>query len=64
MKVFTRILTDFEKKQARTYLKQNGKKTVNVQVLVSRARKHLPTIQSDLELLERLLRRYEATKKR
>jgi len=49
---------------SRSTLKQNGKKTVNVQVLVSRARKHLPTIQSDLELLEALLRRYEATKKR
>jgi hypothetical protein len=35
---------------------------LNIQVLVARARKHLPQIRADLELLERLLEVYEGEK--
>ena len=38
----------------------DGEKTVNIQVLVSRARDYLPTIRSDLDLLEKLLATYTA----
>ena len=60
--MFSRILTDLERGQIRKYLKQDGDKTVNIQVLVSRARKQLPTIKSDLDLLERLLKTYTKQK--
>jgi hypothetical protein len=57
--MFSRILTDLERKQIGKYLKQDGDKTVNIQVLVSRARKQLPTIKADLDLLEKLLATYQ-----
>ena len=59
----SRILTDLERKQARAYVKQDGEKTLNIQVLVSRVRNYLPQIKRDLELLEKLLETYERTKK-
>jgi len=58
----SRILTDLERKQARAYIKQDGERTLNVQVLVSRVRNYLPQIKADLELLEKLLETYERTK--
>jgi hypothetical protein len=56
--MFTRILTDFERKHIRAYLRQDGEKKIQVRKVVYGARKHLPTIRSDLELLEELLRAY------
>ena len=58
----SRILTDLERKQARAYIKQDGERTLNVQVLVSRVRNYLPQIKADLELLEKLLETYDRTK--
>jgi len=49
---------------AAKYLKKGGSKTGRIQVLVSRANKHLPAIRDDMELLERLLSRYNGVKKR
>jgi len=62
--VFTRVLTDLERRQAKDFLKHDGAKTPNVQVIVSRARKYLPKINADVQLLERLIQAYEASKKR
>lgn len=59
----SRILTDLERKQARAYIKQDGEKTLNVQVLTSRARAYLPRIKQDIELLEKLLEIYERTRR-
>jgi hypothetical protein len=56
--MFTRILTEVERKHVRAYLKQDGEKKVEIRKLVSGARKHLLTIRLDLELLERLLATY------
>jgi len=56
-------LRNEERKQAKAYLKQNGEKTLNIQVLASRTRSYLPQIKADLELLEKLLETYERTKK-
>ena len=53
--MFTRILTDLERKQLRAYLKADGKKETSIRMLVIRARRHLPTIKADLDLLEKLL---------
>jgi hypothetical protein len=62
--MFTRVLTDLERRQAKDFLKHNGAKTPNVQVIVSRARKYLPNVDADVELLERLIQAYDASKKR
>ena len=56
--MFTRILTDIERKHIRAYLKEDGEKKIQIRKVVYGARKHLPTIRSDLELLEQLLRAY------
>ena len=56
--MFTRILTEVERKHIRAYLKQDGEKEIQIRKVVYGARKHLPTIRSDLELLERLLATY------
>jgi hypothetical protein len=61
--MFQRILTDLERKAIKAYLKADGEKESVVRALASRARRHLPTIKSDLELLEKLLATYtQATK--
>jgi hypothetical protein len=56
--MFTRILTDLERKRIKSYLKQDGEKDVNIRQLVMRYKRDLPTIQSDMDLLERLLATY------
>lgn len=63
--MFTRILTEPERKAIGKYLKANGKKEVQVRKAVYRAKRYLPQIKEDLELLERLVTAYEShTKKR
>jgi hypothetical protein len=41
---------------AKAYLARDGERTANIQVLVSRAESYLPTIESDLELIRRLVK--------
>jgi DNA primase catalytic subunit len=57
--MFTRILTDRERRHITKYLRQNGEKQVYVRKIVYEARKNLPTIRGDLELLEKLLQAYQ-----
>jgi hypothetical protein len=60
--MFTRILTDLERKRAKAYLKADGEKESVIRALASRARRHLPLIRSDLDLLEKLLVTYQKGK--
>ena len=60
--MFTRVLTELERKQARAYLKQDGEKTLNIRVLAIRAKKFLPQIEEDTQLLKRLVQSYEREK--
>jgi len=60
--MFTRILTDVERRHIAKYLKQDGEKEIYVRKLVYGARKNLPTIRTDLALLEKLLEVYEREK--
>jgi len=62
--MFTRILTALEREVAGKYLKKGGAKIGHIQVLASRANKHLPAIRNDMRLLEQLLSQYNGTKKR
>ena len=57
-----RILSPLEERQIKAFLKQDGEKNLNMRVLASRARKNLPEIRKDLELLEKLLQTYQKEK--
>jgi hypothetical protein len=61
--MFTRVLTDLERRQVKDFMKHNGKRTPPMQVIVSRARKYLPSINADVELLERAIQAYDASKR-
>jgi hypothetical protein len=54
-----RILSPLEERQIRSFLKQDGEKTLNIRVLVSRARRQMSQIKQDVALLDRLLATYE-----
>lgn len=56
--MFSRIITDVEKRRIQKYFKADGEKDVNIRQLVMRSRRHLPKIRADLELLEKLLETY------
>jgi hypothetical protein len=60
--LFTRILTEIERRHITKYLKQDGEKEIYVRKLVYGARKNLSTIRADLALLEKLLQVYENEK--
>ena len=53
-----KILTDYERKYVARYLEKDGKKVIQVRKVVSGAKRHLPKIKEDLQLLERLLEAY------
>jgi len=57
--MFPRILTDLERKRIRTFLKADGHKDVAMRKIASRAKAYLPTIRSDLDLLDQLLKTYQ-----
>jgi hypothetical protein len=57
-----RILSHLEENQVKAFLKEDGEKNLNVRVLALRARKNLPEIRRELELLEKFVRAYENPK--
>jgi hypothetical protein len=59
-----RILSPLEERQIRAFLKANGEKTLNVRVVATRIRKHLPQIEKDLALVKQLLAAYDKAKKK
>jgi hypothetical protein len=58
MAMHPRILSPLQERQVKAFLKHDGEKNLNIRVLTSRARKNLPQIRKDLELLENLLAKY------
>jgi hypothetical protein len=62
--MFTRVLTDLERRRIYEFLEEDGRRDVVIRSLVSRARKHVSTIEADLRLLRELARKYEKAKKR
>jgi hypothetical protein len=60
--MFTRILTDLERKRIRAYLKQDGKRDEAIRKLVNRGKTYAPQIESDLALVRELLVAYERNK--
>jgi hypothetical protein len=62
--MFTRVLTDLERRRIREYLRANGERDSAIQNLVYRTRKYVPTIKHDIDLLERLVKKYDTQKTR
>jgi len=60
--LYTRVLTDVERRKIRSYLKANGERDSMIRSLVSRARSCKPQIHADMELLDELIARYEKNK--
>jgi hypothetical protein len=60
MSMHPRILSPLEERQIESYLKHDGEKTINVRVLVFRAKKQPPQIKEDVALLDRLLAKYQS----
>ena len=56
--MFTRVLTAKERERIQAYLARDGEKTTAIRQLVCRARRYMPEIKADVELLERLMARY------
>lgn len=56
--MFTRILTNAERKHIAKYLARDGEKAIQVRKLVYGSRKHLSRIKADLALIEKLLETY------
>jgi len=57
--MFQRILTNLEREQAKAYIAKDGEKTLNIRVLVQRARTHLGLIETDTQLLRQLVKAYD-----
>jgi hypothetical protein len=62
--MYTRVLTDLERRRINEFLKQDGTRDVVIRSLISRSRRHVGRIEADLLLLRQLGRRYEAAKRR
>jgi len=62
--LFTRLLTDLERKRVRAYLKADGERSSIIRALASRARRYTPQIEEDLRLVKELLETYEYSKAR
>jgi hypothetical protein len=57
--MFTRILTAKERKRIQAYLDRDGERITPVRQLVHRAKRYLPRIKEDIDLLDRLISTYE-----
>jgi hypothetical protein len=56
--LFTRILTDVERRKIKVWLERDGEREVAVRKIAYLGKRDLPRIKSDLTLLERFLATY------
>ena len=61
--MFTRILTDKERKRIQAYLRADGERTSAIRTILTRGKQFLPRIEQDIMMIRELMVRYEATKK-
>jgi hypothetical protein len=54
-----RILSHLEEQQVKAFLKEDGKKNLNIRVLALRVRKNLPEIREELDLIEKFVKTYD-----
>jgi hypothetical protein len=57
-----RILSALEEQQVKAFLKADGEKNLNLRVLAVRAKRNLPEIKRELELLEKFVATYQKGK--
>jgi hypothetical protein len=62
--MYTRILTDLERRRVKKYLSEDGKRDALIRKLAHRKKAYEPTIRADLALLDELARKYEKQKTR
>jgi hypothetical protein len=60
--LFTRILTDVERRKIKAWLERDGEKEVAVRKIAYLGKRHIPKIKSDLLLMEKFLIAYETHK--
>jgi hypothetical protein len=60
--MFSRILTNEERRLIGRWLKADGEKEMHIRVVATRARKFMPQIEADLVLVRKLLERYDRAK--
>lgn len=60
--MFTRILTEKERKRIQAYLRADGERTSAIRTILTRGRQFLPKIEADLALVKELLAAYERNK--
>ena len=60
--MFSRILTNEERRLIGKWLKADGEKEMHIRVVATRARKFMPQIEADLVLVRKLLERYDRAK--
>ena len=61
--MFTRILTDKERKRIQAYLRADGERTSAIRTILTRGKQFLPRIEQDIVMIRELMERYEAAKK-
>lgn len=61
--MFTRILTDVERRKIKAWLEKDGEREVAVRKIAYLGKRDLPRIKSDVILLEKFLVTYERAKK-
>ena len=62
--MYTRILTDLERRRVKKYLNEDGRRDALIRKLVLRKRAYEPKIRADLALLDELVKKYEQQKTR
>jgi len=60
--MFTRILTEKERKRIQAYLRTDGERSSAIRTIVTRGRQFLPKIEADLALVKELVQAYERSK--
>jgi hypothetical protein len=61
--MFTRLLTELERKRLRDYL-ERGEIPSTLRLMISRIRKSQPQIREDMKLMQDALQRYESNRRR
>jgi hypothetical protein len=62
--MYTRILTDLERRRAKKYLNEDGRRDALIRKLILRKRAYEPRIRADLTLLDELAKKYDKQKTR
>ena len=57
--MFPRILTDLERKRIKAFVRHDREKNLVIRNIVFKAKQNLPMLKADLDLLIKLIERYD-----